>query len=56
MKVDRHNDTVQELEDYLMSELQGITQSLNVKLSTSTVSTSQGDTFKRITIDYEISS
>ncbi len=54
MKVDKHVDTVQELEDYLLSELQGITQSLNGKLSTSTVSNSQGHTFKRITIDYEI--
>ena len=56
MKVDKHIDTVQELETYLLKELDYISQSLNGKLSTSTGSKSQGQTFKRITIDYEICS
>lgn len=53
MKVDRHSDTVEELYKYLMDELQGITTSLNGKLSHYIISNSQGNKHKRIQIDYD---
>ena len=53
MKIDKHSDSIQELHDYLMDELHGITTSLNGKLSTYIISNSQGDTHKRIQIDYD---
>ena len=53
MNIDKHNDSIQELYDYLMDELHGITTSLNGKLTTYTISNSQGDKHKRIQIDYD---
>ena len=43
MKIDKHNDSIQELYDYLMDELHGITTSLNGKLTTYTISNSNGN-------------
>ena len=56
MKIDKHSDSIQELHDYLMDELHGITTSLNGKLTTYTISNSSGDNYKRIQIDYDFHS
>ena len=54
MKIDRHSDSVTELEQYLLEELKGITQSLNGEMHSYYTLNSVGRSSKKIIIEYDI--
>ncbi len=54
MKIDKHHDPYKELEGELIAELLCITGELHGTCTRSQVVESNGTTYKRITIDYDI--
>ena len=54
MKIDRHHNPYEDLENTLIVELEGITKQLGGKMSKSTRRDSTGRSSKIITIEYDI--
>ena len=54
MKIDKHFDSVTNLEKDLLSELEGIAQQLRGKITYTSYGNSQGKSSKIVTIEYDI--
>ena len=54
MEIDKHFDSVTNLEKDLLSQLEGITQQLRGKITYTSYGNSQGKSSKIVTIEYDI--